>query len=374
MLKKRFSSSETLLKAGFLSLLAGLFALLMQAVFGSPKMAIEGGDSQMVFLVLFGAFLVVVILGALFRAAKSASGGFLAKGLYKFVRYPIYGAIIFLLNPGLAILLRSWFLIFACVFAYFIWRKIVRTEERERREIFGDAYLKYQKNASLFFPNLFAVSRPLFFGFWVLAVFIFIFVGLNYSAFYLRAVEWPQNEPVQPVSSGPIRANHGDPGGGGAQGGNQNVASLPSVRPRYNKPNSIVIEKLKIEAPLVFASGTGQKELNVALDQGVVIYPGSKLPDEPGEVFLTGHSSVYPWNKTSYGQVFTLLDKLEAGDIVIIYYDKYKYDYKVTKKTVVKPSELHLNSQTSAKTITLMTCWPPGTTLKRLVVEGEEVD
>ena len=368
MSDKRLKIFQALPKAGFLSILVALLALLAQAIAGSPKMAIGQRASLALFFVFFAAFLAVAVLSLVWRPKVSGSGELTVSGPYKFVRYPFYGAIIFLFNPALAIFFRSWFLFFACALVYFIWRMVVRPEEKRRREIFGEVYFKYQKSAWLFFPNLFMISKPLFFGFWALAVFIFIFVGLNFSALYLRAIEWPEEEKIREIGEiGGMREIRG-----GETGGLPKSESRP--KPKYNKPDSIVIGKIKIEAPLVFASGTSKKELNAALDQGVVIYPGSKLPGEPGEVFLTGHSSVYPWNKTPFGQVFTLIDKLEAGDIATLYYGQYKYDYKMTKKSQVKPNEVHLNAQTGQNTLVLMTCWPPGTTLKRLLVEGVEVE
>jgi len=134
--------------------------------------------------------------------------------------------------------------------------------------------------------------------------------------------------------------------------------------------NSITITKINIKAPLVFPAGTSQKELNEALNRGVIIYPGSALPGQNGEVFLSGHSSIFPWVKTQYGQVFTLLDKLEPGDIVSLAYDHYQYDYRVTGKKILLPKEIVI-SNTKEPILTLMTCWPIGTALKRLVIKAE---
>jgi len=190
---------------------------------------------------------------------------------------------------------------------------------------------------------------------------VITFVGLNFSSFYLRAVQWEKDEEIKEPIQRPVR---------------QITSNLPIAettqpfRPKYDRENSIVIAKINIDAPLIFASGTSQKELNAALNQGVVIYPGSKLPDEPGNLFLTGHSSVYPWNKTKFGQVFALLDRLEPGDRVIIYYNQYKYEYEVTKKYVTTPDKVIINTGNQAKTLTLITCWPIGTAWKRLIVEG----
>ena len=144
-----------------------------------------------------------------------------------------------------------------------------------------------------------------------------------------------------------------------------------SLKSNYNaSPNSIYIAKTDTRAPIVSASGIKQSELNAALDQGVVLYPGSALPGQSGEVALTGHSSVFPWNKTSYGQVFALLDKVENGDVISLVYNNYQYDYQVTGKAVLLPNQVK-TSPTMEQKLLISTCWPIGTSLKRLVVYAE---
>jgi len=326
-------------------------------------MVIGNQTSQIAFFVLLAIYLFITFWAIFSLVPKRRENKLQTEGIYKYVRHPMYSAIIFILNPALGILLHSWLLILSCPISYLIWRSAIQDEEKQLIEQFGDEYLKYRKTIWPFFPNLFKFNKPIFFGVTALSVFIFSFITLNFPSFYLREVDWERGKPVdiQKESPKPI---------------SKTGSTLPQsqVRQKYDKPNSIVIGKLNIDAPLVFASGTTQKELNAALDQGVLIYPGSKLPGENGEVFLSGHSSAYPWNKTQYGQVFTLLDRLQPGDIVTIYWNQYKYDYKVTRQSVVTPDKAALNAQTSSKTITLMTCWPIGTAWKRLVVEGVLID
>lgn len=348
-------------KAGFFNLALSIFALILGAILGGPKMAIESQTSLILFFILLGLYLGLTIWSTFSLKSKRAAGQLQTDGIYKFVRHPLYGAIIFLFNPALAILLHSWLLMVAGVFDYFIWRNAIKDEEKKLIEIFGDAYKKYQRAVWPFFPNLFKMNKPSFFALWTIAAFLIVFIGLNFSAFYLLAAQWSGPEPQNTIQL-PARTRAG---------------SLPTSqqsRVKYEKPNSIIIEKINIEAPLVFSSGTSQKELNQALDQGVVIYPGSVMPGQKGDLFLSGHSSSYPWDKTQYGQVFTLLNRLEPGDLIIIYYNQYQYTYQVTKKYVTTPDKAFIWSQTSSSTITLMTCWPIGTALKRLMVEGELID
>jgi LPXTG-site transpeptidase (sortase) family protein len=345
-------------KAIFENLGIGVLALIVGAIAGGPKMTIDQQNAQITFFVLLAIYLFITIWAIVSLVPKRKENQLQTQGIYKFVRHPMYGAIIFILNPALGILLRSWLLIISCFISYFIWRSAIGDEEKQLEEQFGDQYSKYRKTTWPFFPNLFKFNKPVFFGLTAVAVFIVSFVALNFPSFYLRSVQWDRNTSTEVSVKKP-----------NAQSGS---SALPFQQPKikYNKSNSIVIEKLNIDAPLVFASGTTQKELNSALNNGVLIYPGSKLPGETGELFLSGHSSNYPWNKTQYGQVFTLLDRLQPGDIVTVYFNQYKYEYRVTRQSVVKPADAALNAQTSIKTITLMTCWPIGTAWKRLVVEG----
>ncbi len=71
--------------------------------------------------------------------------------------------------------------------------------------------------------------------------------------------------------------------------------------------------------------------------------------------------------------MFALLDKLEKGDEIIIYYYQKKFVYKVTEHREVKPGDVKTleSRDNSKKELSLMTCWPVGTTLDRLIVFAE---
>jgi len=88
-------------------------------------------------------------------------------------------------------------------------------------------------------------------------------------------------------------------------------------------------------------------------------------------MFIFSHSSVNFFEALRYNSVFYLLDKLEKGDIVDIFMNKEKFTYIVTEKELVDASNISfLTERTNQKLLTLMTCWPPGTTYKRLIVRA----
>ena len=60
---------------------------------------------------------------------------------------------------------------------------------------------------------------------------------------------------------------------------------------------------------------------------------------------------------------------MEPGDEIDIYYEGSKYRYTVTDKKIISSTDIdYLSSNLNTNQLTLMTCWPPGTTLKRLVI------
>lgn len=129
------------------------------------------------------------------------------------------------------------------------------------------------------------------------------------------------------------------------------------------------IEKLSLEAPIIW--NVDEQDILENLKNGVVHYKGSSMPGDGGNVFITGHSSNYFWIKSDYNQVFALLDKLDKTDRISISYNNKIYTYEVVEKKVVNPSQVEVLNATKNEVLTLMTCWPVGTSLNRLIVQAE---
>jgi sortase A len=107
------------------------------------------------------------------------------------------------------------------------------------------------------------------------------------------------------------------------------------------------------------------------LMQGVAHAAGSVFPGMNGNVYLFAHSTDNFWDVGRYNAVFYLLKNLAKGDDVVIFYQNKRYNYIVTESKIVSPSDVSylVNSQNLDKQqLILQTCWPPGTTLQRLLV------
>jgi len=137
-----------------------------------------------------------------------------------------------------------------------------------------------------------------------------------------------------------------------------------------NKDFSIVIPKLGAAAPVIAkVDPLNQSEYLAALKKGVAQAKTSALPDEGGNTFIFAHSTDTFYNVGKYNAVFYLIGKLDKGDEILIYYQGRKYTYQVEEKKVVGAGEIkYLERTWGENTLVLQTCYPPGTTLKRLIV------
>lgn len=222
------------------------------------------------------------------------------------------------------------------------------------------------------------------------AIFIALFFSLNYQSFW--QILSPHLDPLGETKALTALANDVDNAltekllksptlaVAGATEGNL-LSYLPMVGPPENR---VIIPKLNLNVPLVTPSYESllredwenvEKDIQGALQDGVVHYPGTARPGQAGNFFITGHSSYYPWAPGKYKTVFARLHELDVGDEYWVYYGGDKHRYVVQSKKEVKPSDVTVLDQPVDKRIsTMMTCTPVGTTLRRLIVTSVEVD
>lgn len=113
-------------------------------------------------------------------------------------------------------------------------------------------------------------------------------------------------------------------------------------------------------------------EYHLALTKGVAHVKGSALPGQKGNIFLFSHSSSDFFNAPKINSVFYLLNKLELDDQIKLFYEGKEYLYAVQDKQVVSSDTInYLQLEDKGQSLTLMTSWPPGTSLKRLIVKAD---
>ncbi len=108
------------------------------------------------------------------------------------------------------------------------------------------------------------------------------------------------------------------------------------------------------------------------LSKNLAHLPGSSLPGEKGNVFISGHSALSPLFDFKKA-VFSKLPDLKKGDQIIVETNASKFIYEVIGFKVVNPTDVSvINSpEEQGRYVSLMTCVPPGLNFKRLVVLGK---
>ena len=133
----------------------------------------------------------------------------------------------------------------------------------------------------------------------------------------------------------------------------------------------ISIPKLNIENAEV---ETNSSNLNPETALGH--YLGSALPGQNGTAFVYGHSVLpFFYNPKNYKTIFSTLGDLEKGDLIYVIYGNRSYTYEVEGQRELKPEEVNPIENIKPEylrksSLVLMTCSPPGTKLKRLLIDS----
>jgi len=128
---------------------------------------------------------------------------------------------------------------------------------------------------------------------------------------------------------------------------------------------NLSIPKLKIDNAVVHVGGEDLKKW-------LIHYQGTSFPGQLGNTVIFGHS-VLPqfFDPDNYLTIFSTLFKLKEGDDILLYYDGLEYSYRVEEVFEVNADDMSvLEQRFDGKFLTLITCSPPGTYLRRLIVRA----
>lgn len=137
---------------------------------------------------------------------------------------------------------------------------------------------------------------------------------------------------------------------------------------------SLVIEKIGLKAPIIYNVPVNDpKKYMKALKDGIAHASVSDLPSEsPGNTYLFAHSSLSFNLFGKYTNAFNLLDKLQKGDKVHVFYNNKDYTYTVRNSEILPGWNTRpLERSVVSPVLTLQSCFPPGTTLNRIIITSE---
>ena len=162
--------------------------------------------------------------------------------------------------------------------------------------------------------------------------------------------------------------------------GESPVGEITAVDPtvtltKVSSDPRLIIPKLNVDVPLNF--GVSVNDVMAAMNNGVVHYRingASAYPGEIGNFVVMGHSAGDVYSTNQYKFIFSGLERLEEGDIIYVHYNSVRYTYKMVEREIILPTEVSkLVIETDKPMMTLVTCWPLGTSQKRLLISAEQI-
>ena len=102
------------------------------------------------------------------------------------------------------------------------------------------------------------------------------------------------------------------------------------------------------------------------IDLGPSHWPGTALPGEAGNMVVAGH-------RVTHSRPFRNLDRLAAGDEVVVTAKGTRATYRVAFTFTVTPDRTDIANPTATPNLTLFACHPPGSAKQRIVVRADLV-
>ncbi|MBX2867002.1 sortase [Candidatus Kaiserbacteria bacterium] len=139
-------------------------------------------------------------------------------------------------------------------------------------------------------------------------------------------------------------------------------------------PNKLIIDKLNKEVAILNPSSRSIVDLDDALLSGVVRHPDSADLLSEGGMFLFGHSSYLPTVQNRNFQAFNGIQDLEWGDLIRIQSNDFEYIYRVDRTYQEKATLATVETESTEKRLTLVTCNTFGAKDDRFIVEAVLID
>jgi len=129
---------------------------------------------------------------------------------------------------------------------------------------------------------------------------------------------------------------------------------------------TLSIPKIGIENAVV-------TNVNADLSKHLVHFNSDTAPPLPGNSIIFGHSTLPQlFNPNNYTTIFANAYKLKVGDVIIANVNNKDYSYKIESVKVVEPEDTSVLAQDYSNSyITIITCTPPGTIWKRLIIKAK---
>ncbi|MCR4329806.1 MAG: sortase [Candidatus Roizmanbacteria bacterium] len=136
--------------------------------------------------------------------------------------------------------------------------------------------------------------------------------------------------------------------------------------------NRRTVDEYTVSIPKLNLVETKVKVASDALDKSLVQYGDDIYPGEAGNAVVLGHSTLPQLYKDNDPKsIFTYLPSIDRGDEIQAQIGGFTYTFIVYDIFIVDPKDTWvLDPKADESILTLITCVPPGTYQKRLIVKS----
>jgi len=105
----------------------------------------------------------------------------------------------------------------------------------------------------------------------------------------------------------------------------------------------------------------------------LVHFPGTAIPPNIGNAAIFGHSTLPQWfDPHNPHAIFATALDLKIGDTINVTVGSKVYTYDIIKMSIVSADDTsYLSQDTDGSYLSIITCTPPGTTWRRLVIKAK---
>lgn len=150
----------------------------------------------------------------------------------------------------------------------------------------------------------------------------------------------------------------------------ENVGNFPAFVSNAAK-SDFPYSEFSVSIPKINLENIKVKVSSNDFEKSLAQLPGSALPGEVGNVFITGHSSLTQFFRPdNFQAIFANLPNIKKGDEVNVEAGGQQFTYSVIGLQIVDPKDTWvINPPDSVgRYLSLMTCVPPGFNTRRLIV------
>lgn len=153
---------------------------------------------------------------------------------------------------------------------------------------------------------------------------------------------------------------------------NRDYTNAYNWYPGIEAQKSSNVATYKISFPKIGITDAEVSNKDNDLTRHMVQFNSDTLPGKDGNSVIFGHSTLPQlYNPNDYKTILANAYKLEVGDEISTEVNGAKHKYKIISITVVEPTDTSVLAQNFTDSfLTIITCTPPGTIWKRLIIKA----